>query len=224
MHSYEKIMFGIHDLTLFIVSGFLLNIMPGPDSLFIMTKSGAHGWRAGSVASLGIGTGVFVHILAAALGLSAILAASATAFTLVKILGAAYLVYLGIATLLQKTKNSNRAATEDPGAPSGLPLSMKAIYWQGFLTNVLNPKVALFFLAFVPQFIAPDSMNKALAFVILGFIFNVNSMLWCHFLAIVTASASRRVQVSYAAGRWLNTTVGVLFISLGLKLALSANK
>ncbi len=217
-------MLGIHDLSLFIVSGFLLNIMPGPDSLFIMTKSGAQGWRAGSIASLGIGTGVLVHILAAALGLSTILAASATAFTIVKLFGAAYLVYLGTTALLQKTKNSQRPAIQDPGAPSGLPLSMQAIYWQGFLTNALNPKVALFFLAFVPQFIAPDSRHKAWAFIVLGIIFNCNSMLWCHFLALVTAFAGQRVKVRESTGFWLKTTVGVLFISLGIKLALSANK
>src|SRR5205085_420117 len=97
-------MFGIHDLTLFIISGLLLNIAPGPDSLLIMARSAAQGWRAGSAAALGIGSGTFVHILAAALGLSAVLATSATAFTVVKLLGACYLVYVGTSMLLSRAK------------------------------------------------------------------------------------------------------------------------
>lgn len=215
-------MFGIHDLTLFIISGFLLNIMPGPDSLLIMSRSASQGWRAGSIASLGIGSGVFVHVLAAALGLSAILASSATAFTVVKYVGAAYLVYIGLMALRSKTKNEATAENTSAVSSAVQPLSMRSIYWQGFLSNALNPKVALFFLAFVPQFISHTSSNTALAFIILGVIFNFNSMLWCHFLAISTALASKRLKVSKTVSGWLNKTIGVLFISLGVKLALTA--
>ncbi len=216
-------MFGIHDLTLFIISGFLLNIMPGPDTLLIMSKSASQGWRAGSVASLGIGSGVFVHVLAAALGVSAILASSATAFTIVKYAGAAYLVYIGIMALRQKAKNNTGTDDAESASPvSSSPLSMRSIYWQGFLSNALNPKVALFFLAFVPQFISHDSPDKALAFIILGVIFNFNSMLWCHFLAVFTSLASKRLKVSKSLSFWLNKTIGVMFISLGFRLALTA--
>ena len=211
-------MFGIHDLALFIISGFLLNVMPGPDSLLIMSKSASQGWRAGSVASLGIGSGVFVHVFAAALGLSAILASSATAFTVVKYVGAAYLVYIGITALRQKSSIDSEANN----SVNSLPHTMKSIFWQGFLSNALNPKVVLFFLAFVPQFINHDSPEKALAFIVLGAIFNVNSMLWCHFLAISTAFASKRLKISKSMSVWLNKTIGVLFISLGMKLALAA--
>lgn len=211
-------MFGIHDLALFIISGFLLNVMPGPDSLLIMSKSASQGWRAGSVASLGIGSGVFVHVFAAALGFSAILASSATAFTVVKYVGAAYLVYIGITALRQKSSIDSEANN----SVNSLPHTMKSIFWQGFLSNALNPKVALFFLAFVPQFINHDSPEKALAFIVLGAIFNVNSMLWCHFLAISTAFASKRLKISKSMSVWLNKTIGVLFISLGMKLALAA--
>lgn len=211
-------MYGIHDLALFIISGFLLNVMPGPDSLLIMSKSASQGWRAGSVASLGIGSGVFVHVFAAALGLSAILASSATAFTVVKYVGAAYLVYIGITALRQKSSIDSEANN----SVNSLPHTMKSIFWQGFLSNALNPKVALFFLAFVPQFINHDSPEKALAFIVLGAIFNVNSMLWCHFLAISTAFASKRLKISKSMSVWLNKTIGVLFISLGMKLALAA--
>ena len=214
-------MFGIHDLALFMVSGFILNVMPGPDTLLIMSKSASQGWRAGSVASLGIGSGVFVHIVAAALGLSAILASSATAFLVVKYAGAAYLVYIGLMALRQKSRPD--ADTASPAhAAAGQTHSMKSIYWQGFLSNALSPKVALFFLAFVPQFIGHDAPDKALAFIVLGLIFNFNSMLWCHFLAVSTALASQLLKVSATISNWLNKTIGVLFISLGVKLALSA--
>lgn len=207
-------MLGIHDLTLFIVSGLLLNMMPGPDSLLIMLRSGSQGWRAGSVAALGIGTGTMVHVLAAALGLSALLSASAELFTVIKLMGALYLVYLGISLLRQGTSPS--VATE-PAVR--LPtLSYGRIYRQGLLTNVLNPKVALFFLAFVPQFIAPDAPQKALAFIVLGCIFNFNGMIWCHLLAFSTAYASRKVRLPARLGRWLNRLMGGLFVVLGIKL------
>ncbi|MEC5159268.1 MULTISPECIES: LysE family translocator [unclassified Janthinobacterium] len=206
-------MFGIHDLTLFIVSGLLLNVMPGPDSLLIMARSATQGWRAGSAAALGIGAGTMVHVLAAAIGLSALLATSAAAFTAVKWIGAAYIVYVGIALLRSKPA---RAAAAAPA-----PLPYRKIFFQGFLTNVLNPKVAIFFLAFVPQFIAADAPNKALAFIVLGCIFNVNGMLWCHALALFTAFASTRLQLKPRVTAWLGRAAGGLFIALGLKLALS---
>lgn len=207
-------MLGIHDLALFIVSGLLLNVMPGPDSLLIMLRSGSQGWRAGSVAALGIGTGTMVHVLAAALGLSALLSASAELFAVIKLMGALYLVYLGISLLRQGTSPS--VATE-PAVR--LPtLSYGRIFRQGLLTNVLNPKVALFFLAFVPQFIAPDAPQKALAFIVLGCIFNFNGMIWCHLLAFSTAYASRKVRLPARLGRWLNRLMGGLFVVLGIKL------
>lgn len=207
-------MFGIHDLPLFILSGLLLNIMPGPDSLLIMTRSATQGWRAGVAATLGIGAGTMIHVLAAALGLSAILATSATAFMVVKYAGAAYIIYMAIGLL--------RSRRRDPASPSAVaPLPYAKIFAQGFLTNVLNPKVAIFFLAFVPQFIAPDASGKALAFVILGCIFNVNGMLWSIALALFTARASARIKVNPTLSLWLNRATGGLFIWLGIKLALS---
>jgi threonine/homoserine/homoserine lactone efflux protein len=212
-------MFGIHDLALFVVSGLLLNIMPGPDSLLIMTRSATQGWRAGSAAALGIGTGTFVHIFAAALGLSAILATSAAAFTVVKLLGAAYILYLAVGMLLTQRGNKRGDGVEKPLTIAPLPL--RRIYGQGILTNVLNPKVALFFLAFVPQFIAANAPHKALAFLILGAIFNINGMLWCHALALFTAQARARLKLNPAVTQWLNRATGGLFVWLGVKLALA---
>lgn len=209
-------MFGTQDLWLFVVSGLLLSIAPGPDSLLIMARSASQGFKAGATAVFGICTGTCVHILAAAVGLSAILAASAEAFLLIKLLGAAYLLYIGVQMLrLRPTANQ--------GAGSSLPVhaSFGKIFRQGFLTNVLNPKVALFFLAFLPQFVAPDAPSKAEAFLFLGAIFNFNGMLWCLFLAWSSAVASKKVQTSARVKLWLNRMIGGLFITLGVKLALS---
>jgi len=209
-------MAGTQHLWLFIVSGLLLNITPGPDSLFIMARSATQGWRAGFVACWGVGSGVFVHVFAAALGLSALLATSATAFAVVKVVGAAYLVWIGLGMLRAKV----RAADVVDAAPR--VIAYRDIFRQGFLTNVLNPKVALFFLAFVPQFIAPDAPSKPLAFIVLGTIFDINGMLWCHALALFTAFASRRLNVGAVVGRWLNRTMGAVFVALGAKLALAS--
>jgi RhtB (resistance to homoserine/threonine) family protein len=199
-----------------VVSGLLLNIMPGPDSLLIMARSATQGWRAGVAAALGIGTGTIVHVLAAALGLSAILATSATAFTVVKYIGAAYILYMAIGLLRSRRTNGKE---QEPVAVA--PLPYRKIFTQGVLTNVLNPKVALFFLAFVPQFIDADAPSKTLAFILLGGIFNFNGMLWCCGLALFTAFASARVKLNQAVSLWLNRVTGGLFVWLGIKLALS---
>ena len=206
-------MFGTHDLWLFVVSGFVLNITPGPDNFYIAARSLHQGWRAGLVASMGIGCGVFIHVLAAALGLAALLAASATAFMLVKLVGAAYLLWLGLGLL-----RSRESVASESDAPAALPLWR--IFRQGFITNVLNPKVALFFLAFVPQFISHEAPSKTLAFIFLGILFDLNSMLWCAALAWFSAKAGRRIRQSQGWSRWLNRTVGGLFVLLGVRLAL----
>lgn len=202
---------GIHDLPLFIVSGLLLNVTPGADSLYIATRSVTQGVKAGVVAALGIGAGCFVHILAAALGLSALLAASSVAFTAIKFAGAAYLIYVGIALL------RSRLAVQLGAVPAA---SLRTVFVQGFLTNVLNPKVALFFLAFVPQFIEPTAPNKPLAFVLLGAIFNFNGTLWCLLLAWATARLGL-LGVGRSAVAWFSRGVGALFVFLGIRIALT---
>ena len=204
---------GIHDLGLFVLSGLLLNITPGADTLYIVARATTQGTRAGAVAALGIGAGCIVHTLAAALGLSAIIATSATAFAVVKWIGAAYLVYLGL-TLLT-ARSGTRTATPP------LPASLRRVFAQGFLTNVLNPKVALFFLAFLPQFIAGDAPHKALAFLLLGAIFNVNGTLWNLLVAWSAGGLSRRLAIPRTAAAWLHRSVGAVFVVLGLRLALA---
>ncbi len=208
-------MFGIQDLWLFVIAGLLLNFTPGPDLLYIVGRSAAQGFQAGVWAALGIGAGCFVHIVAAALGLSAILATSALAFTVVKWIGAAYLVYVGISLLL------TRRATAATPIAAPVQTSRTRIFWQGFLTNALNPKVALFFLAFVPQFIAAASPTKVMAFLFLGVIFNVNGTLWNIFVAWTSSRLLGQLSAATDFGLWLNRMLGSFFVGLGVKLALS---
>ncbi len=212
-------MLGTHDLWLFVLSAFLLNVTPGPDTLYIVGRSSTQGWHAGAVAALGIGTGAVVHICAAALGLSALLAASATAFTVVKIIGAAYLVYVGISLIRARTSTqSTKIASSDRPAP------LRSIFFQGFLTNVLNPKVALFFLAFLPQFVMADAPSKPLAFLFLGAIFDVNGTLWNLLVAWSTARISSRLAAGEVFKKWFNRCVGSVFVLIGIRLALSHDR
>lgn len=209
-------MLGIENLWLFVVSGLLLNMIPGPDSLLIAGRAATQGFKAGSAAALGIGTGTMIHIVAAALGLSAVLASSATAFTVIKILGGAYLIYMAISMLRSSRPDGNTELMRKPKA------SLKRIYYQGFITNLFNPKIAVFFLAFMPQFISASSENKALAFIVLGLIFNVNGMLWCHLIAWMSASLSRRLSVGIATKKWLSRFTASLFGVFGIRLLLTS--
>jgi threonine/homoserine/homoserine lactone efflux protein len=210
-------MFGTTDLALFVVSGLLLNITPGPDTLYILGRTASQGRRAGAVAALGIGAGCIVHILAAALGLSALLAASATAFSLLKWIGAGYLLYVGISFL--------RARPRGPEHSLALPAApLRKVFLQGLLTNVLNPKIALFFLAFLPQFIAPDAPHKTLAFLFLGLVFNFNGTLWNLFVAWSAARIATHFRGSGRASVWLTRAVGAMFVYFGIKLATSLER
>ena len=208
-------MLGIHELWLFVISGLLLNVTPGPDTAYIVGRSVQLGWRGGVAAALGIGAGCLVHVFAAALGISALLAASSAAFTAVKWAGAAYLCFMGVKMLLSRPD----APTEDV-APRREAISLSLAFRQGALTNILNPKVALFFLAFVPQFVAADSPHKAAAFLLLGLIFVFNGTLWCLGVAAFAARAAGRIRQSGQALRWINRALGGLFVYLGVRVAL----
>jgi threonine/homoserine/homoserine lactone efflux protein len=155
----------VTDLGLFIILGIILNILSEPDSLYIALRSAKGGFKAGSAASFGIGAGTIVHILAAAFGLSALLAASATGFMIVKYIGVAYLLYLGLTMILSPSSESITKTSDSLEVSSPSPTSYGVIFKQGFLTNILNPKIALFFLVFVPQFITANAPNKALTFI-----------------------------------------------------------
>lgn len=206
-------MLGITDLWLFVAAGLLLNITPGPDMAYIMGRSAQGGTRAGAVAALGISAGCFVHIAAAALGLSAVLATSAEAFLILKLVGAAYLVWVGISLL----RHAGAAASN--ASDAGGSISLRGIFLQGFLTNALNPKVALFFLAFLPQFIAADAPSKPLAFVVLGLIFVAVGTVVCLAIAWSTARASVLLGAGSAARIWMERALGGLFVLLGVRLA-----
>jgi RhtB (resistance to homoserine/threonine) family protein len=205
-------LFGIHDFGLFLAAGILLNLTPGPDTAYILGRSIAQGREAGIASALGICVGSIFHTCAAALGLSAILATSAVAFGAIKLLGGAYLVFLGVQILLDRRRelslrsNFRRRTTT-------------AAFRQGFLTNVLNPKVALFFLAFLPQFIDPAYTAKPLAFLMLGLTFVTTGTIWCLLLAWFASSFSERLRANPTITAWLNRAVGSLFVFLGLRLA-----
>jgi threonine/homoserine/homoserine lactone efflux protein len=208
-------MLGIHALWLFVLSGLLLNITPGPDTAYIIGRSIQLGWRGGTVAALGIGCGCLVHVFGAALGLSALLMASSAAFTVVKLIGAAYLLYTGVRMLLSRP----REVAAD-SATAGGAIALRQVFWQGALTNALNPKVALFFLAFLPQFVDADSAHKALAFLLLGLIFVFNGTLWCLGIAAFAARAAGRIRASGRALLWINRVLGGLFVYLGVRVAM----
>ncbi|BBO29387.1 Threonine/homoserine/homoserine lactone efflux protein [Marisediminitalea aggregata] len=204
------------NLWAFVLSCLLLNILPGPDSLYIIARAASQGAKAGIVATLGIISGVSVHILGAAVGLGALLATSAWAFTAVKLAGCLYLFYLGISLLIAKREK------ETEQKPHIKPASLRRIYTGGVLTNVLNPKVALFFLAFVPQFIPADVVNKTQAFITLGGVFVFTGTLWCIFLALATAFMRNKLGGVKGLGFWLNKAAGGLFVYFGVKLGLAS--
>lgn len=211
-------MLGTQSLGLFVISGLLLNMTPGADTLYIVHHA-THGFRKGFYAALGIGAGCIVHALAAALGLSALLAASAQAYMVVKWIGAVYLIYLGLNMLRSAQKSAPKHAEETIATQSSM--SAQQIFWRGFLTNVLNPKVALFFLAFLPQFIAPDAPSHILTMLFLGLVFDINGTLWNIFLAWLASGVAQRFQSLRLYSLWFKRAVGVLFVFFGGKLALT---
>ena len=205
----------LHHLLLFVAAGWLLNLTPGPDVLYIVTNALRSGARAGVVAALGITAGCFLHVVAAAVGVSALMAASAMSFTVLKWVGAAYLIWVGIKMLLARRP----AAIAEVSEAGAVPL--RAVFLRGFWTNVLNPKVAIFFLAFVPQFIAPGTDSKALAFVLLGVLFNLNAIPVNVGWALAAGWMARRVGAVQRGMHWLDRIAGAMFIGFGLKLAFS---
>jgi threonine/homoserine/homoserine lactone efflux protein len=203
---------GIHDLPLFIAAALLLNVTPGVDLLYVAGNTATGGRRAGVLAALGIGAGCLFHVTLAALGLSALLAASDLAFTLVKWAGAGYLVWMGIGMLRSAGGAALPPAAVDP----------RRVFWRGVLTNALNPKVALFFLAFLPQFIEPHSGHQTLAFGVLGLLFTLGGTAVSLVVAWVAGMARERLAGSTRASRlgtWLQRAAGAMFVVLGVKLA-----
>ena len=214
-------MLGITGFTLFILAVMLLSITPGPDSAYIVGRSVAQGRGAGVVSALGIAVGCIVHTLACAFGLTALLAASATAFTIVKFAGAIYLIYLGVRLIFAKPAAAAVGKQVEETRPRAAPKSLQQLFAQGFVTNVLNPKVVLFFVSFIPQFVAADSVHKTLAFLALGFVFVIISTFWNTIVAWIAGSVTQRFSGKPNVKLWLDRVVGSAFVGLGIKLATS---
>ena len=188
--------FGISHYEMFLLAGIVLNITPGSDTLYILGRSVSQGKKAGLYSVLGISSGCAVHTLLAALGLSELLAQSAEAFMAVKIAGALYLGYLGLQLLRSKESMLAAAQPEE--------VSRKDIYLQGLLTNVLNPKVALFFVSFLPQFIDSQNQYGILPFMLLGVTFLTTGTLWCLFLVFCSARVTACLRQSQTMAKRLN--------------------
>jgi len=204
----------IEHFWVFALAALLLNLTPGNDMLYVAARSTSQGIKAGIISSLGIMAGCMVHILAAVIGLSAIIAQSALAFNIIKYVGAAYLVYLGIRSIISRKKTfevKNKMQQQ----------SYTRIFWQGVLTNVLNPKVALFFLAFLPQFINIESKHTALQILFLGTWFNVGGTLVNIVVAILFGKIGTWLSQSPRFIQWQERITGAMLIALGIKVALS---
>ncbi len=222
-------MLGITHFSLFVLSCIALSVTPGPDSAFIVARSVSAGRTAGVVSTLGIITGCCIHLTATVLGLTAILAASVQAFTIIKWVGAAYLVYLGVRMLFAKSDDatapsdgsmSGDTSRSEATAAAGAHRSLRRVFLQGLGTNLLNPKVVLFFVAFFPQFVGPEAPNKSLAFLLLGGVFIAISLVWNCSLACAAGMLSRRIGASPRAKRLIDKLVGGVFLGLGVRLAL----
>ena len=209
-------MLGIQNYEMFLLAGIALNITPGSDTIYILSRSVAQGKRGGIYSVFGIISGVALHTIMAALGLSAILSTSATAFTAVKIIGAMYLGYLGLTTLL--AKENNLISLTDT-----IHMTPRSIYFQGLITNVLNPKVALFFLSFLPQFIAPSNTYGLLPFLCLGITFIVTGTIWCLLLVLFSSRMSAYLRENEKTAFITNKVCGTIYLGLGVKL-LTAEK
>ncbi|MCM2491523.1 LysE family translocator [Burkholderia glumae] len=214
-------MLGITHFGFFLLAVFLLNVTPGPDTAYIIGRSVAQGRGAGLVSAAGIATGCGIHSLACAFGLTALIAASPAAFTVIKFAGAAYLIYLGVRLALTKPAAPGAAR---PAAQSGPARPLRQLFVQGVTTNLLNPKVVLFFVSFFPQFVAADSAHKTLAFLALGGVFVLQGLAWSALVAWAAGSLTRRLGGNAAVKKWLDRLVGGAFVGLGLRLAAATQR
>ena len=204
----------VQNFWIFALTTLLLNLTPGNDMLYVASRSTGQGVRAGVVSALGITGGCFVHMLAAVAGLSTIIAQSAVAFNIIKYIGAAYLIYLGIRSISSK----RRVLTIQEIAET---TSYQKIFWQGVVTNVLNPKVALFFLAFLPQFININSTGSYLQILFLGTWFNISGTIVNVLVAILFGKISSWLGNSPGFLQWQERISGILLIGLGIKVAIT---
>ncbi|MDJ0450971.1 MULTISPECIES: LysE family translocator [Methylocystis] len=197
---------------LFVGASLILILTPGPDMLYMLGRSMAQGRRAGIVAAFGINAGAYVHLAAAVTGLSAVLLTSAVAFTAIKWIGAAYLIYLGVNALRDRQRLSIAYDTLTGR-------SLRAIFWQGFLSDALNPKVAIFFLSFLPQFVNVEAGEPVVQLLALGLTVNMLAIAVNVVIVSLTAEITATLRQNPVAARWLQKAMGVIFVGLGLRLA-----
>lgn len=216
---------GIRDVSLYVTSCILLNLTPGQDTLYILGRTLSQGRRAGLMSVAGIIHGCLIHTLLSAAGLSAVLAAYPAAYWGVKLSGAAYLAYLGWQLLRsppnQLPTGQLPSSQRDVSGPSQ-PESAGSIYRSGLVTNLLNPKVSLFFLAFLPQFLADGTQGRFVPFLVLGCIFATTGTIWCLILVWAASQISRRLRQNGATSLWGRRATGLLFLLLGVRLALTS--
>lgn len=208
-------MLGIENLGAFILTAIVLVVTPGIDTIMVLTRSISKGKIAGLYSALGVSLGLIVHTCAATFGLSQILSQSAIAFGIIKYLGAAYLVYIGYKSFTNKDKQIVIKQTEMKNT------EMKNMFFTAFLSDVLNPKIALFFLAFLPQFINSAEIKNPVPYLFLGLILFIITLIWCTFLALSGSGVTRLFNKHKSAEAWMNKASGVIFILLGLKVALA---
>lgn len=209
-------MLDLTTLMVFLAATLALNVTPGPDMLYVVARGVSEGRKAGIVSALGIAAGCLVHTFAIAAGLSGLLMAVPLAFEVVKFTGAAYLLYLGVRALISRDTAL--------AAPTVERARLWVIFRQGVVTNVLNPKVALFFLAFLPQFVDPKRGSVAAQFILLGFIFNASGTLVNGVVAIVSSGAGQWTRRRLGTSSFFKRATGLVFVGLGLRLALLERK
>ncbi len=199
----------------FLLTGILLNMTPGNDTIFILSKSIGQGRRAGIISALGIATGSAVHTVLAAFGLSLIIAKSILLFNIIKYAGAVYLLYIGYKMITDKSGFASEKINQIKS------VNYNTIYRDAIVTNLLNPKVALFFISFLPQFIDPATGNSTLGFLLLGATFITTGIIWCMLLAVFAAAIFSTLKKNLRLSSVINKICGVTLIALGIKVALS---
>ena len=207
-------MISIDSYLLFLSASLLLVLVPGPDMIYLLSRTIAQGKKAGLLATLGLNLGAYCHLFAAILGISAVIATSTVAFMVVKYAGALYLIYLGVKAILFHKDTFQNISTEKVSLSSG-----KAIFWQGFFNNLLNPKVAIFFLALLPQFVDLGVGSEHIQLLLLGVTVNVIAILFNVILVIFASTITERLRKSQQVSEWLHRAMGSIFILLGLRLA-----
>ena len=206
-------MLGIENFMTFMVTALFFIMTPGIDTVFVLNKSIGQGRKSGIVSAMGINTGILTHTFLSAIGLTVLIAKSAIAFMVIKYIGAAYLVYIGV----KKYMDTSALFTEQ--TVSEAKNSSKNDFWSGFFTNSLNPKVALFFLAFLPQFITPSKLEDPVPFVLLGITFAIIGVIWYLTLTMFASTFSTKIKGNPNSGIWLNRVSGFVFVLMGLQIA-----